>query len=102
MSGNDLSFSIDPVVCMQAHGDLDRAGKKLLSLLADIENDASPLVSTWTGAAQEAYTTRQRQWHSDAEVIVGKLQQITAGLEQAVQIYANADKRGVDLITGGR
>ena len=58
MSGDDLSFSIDPVVCMQAHTDLDTAGKKLLSLLSDIESDASPLTSTWTGAAADTVAGR--------------------------------------------
>jgi len=97
---SDLSFSIDPGLCMQAHGEIDAAGKKMMSLLADVEADGK-ILSTWEGDAYQAYVGRQQQWHTDAELIVQKLQQINQGLERAVQIYTQADRRGVDMITGG-
>jgi WXG100 family type VII secretion target len=55
----------------------------------------------WEGEAFDTYQARQRQWHADAEVIQQKLQQINQGLERAVQIYTQADRRGVDIMTGG-
>ena len=99
MSG-DMSFSIDPGQCMVAHGEIDRAGKAIMSLLSDVESDGKVLLQVWEGEAYETYQARQRQWHADAEVILQKLQQINQGLERAVQLYTHADKRGVEIITG--
>jgi WXG100 family type VII secretion target len=97
---SDFSFSIDPGLCMQAHGEIDAAAKKIMGILANVEADGRVL-STWEGNAYQAYLSRQQQWHADADVIVQKLQQINQGLERAVQIYTEADRRGVSMITGG-
>jgi 6 kDa early secretory antigenic target len=98
---SDQSFSIDPVAVMQAHGEIDSAAGKIMGLLTEVEGDGKILLSTWEGDAHQAYVARQQQWHADAEVIVQKLQQINQGLERAVQLYSHADRRGVELITGG-
>lgn len=96
----DYSFHIDPTVCTQAHLAIDAAARRIRSLLEEIDQDGQRLLAGWDGAAQEALRARQRQWHADAEAILAKLQQINAGLQRAVQIYVQADRRGVDLITG--
>jgi WXG100 family type VII secretion target len=98
---SDLSFSIDPGQCMVAHGEIDRAGKAIMSLLSDVESEGKILLQVWEGEAYQTYQARQKQWHADAEVILHKLQQINQGLERAVQLYTQADRRGVEIITGG-
>ena len=98
---DDHSFSIEPVQCMQAHREIGEAATKMMGLLQEVESDGAALTNTWEGDAHQAYIARQRQWHADAEVILQKLQQINQGLERAVQIYTHADRRGVEIITGG-
>lgn len=97
---SDNSFSIDTTQCMIAHGEIDKAGKAILSLLSELDGDGRVLLDVWEGEAATTYQGRQRQWHQDAEVIVQKLQQINVGLEQAVQIYTQSDRRGVQIIGG--
>ncbi|HEY7222293.1 MAG TPA: WXG100 family type VII secretion target [Micromonosporaceae bacterium] len=94
------AFSINPAVCMDAHLAIDAAARRIRELLEEIDHDGERLLAGWDGDAQEAFHARQRQWHADADTILTKLQQINAGLQRAVQIYVQADKRGVDLITG--
>lgn len=99
MSG-DYAFHIEPAVCTQAHLAIDAAAKRIRSLLDEVDQDSQRLIAGWDGDAQEAFRARQRQWHADADAILARLQQINAGLQRAVQIYVQADRRGVDLITG--
>ena len=98
---SDQSFSIEPAAVMQAHGEIDAAGRKMMGLLTEVEGDGKILLSSWEGAAHQAYVARQQQWHADAELIVQKLQRINHELERAVQLYTQADRRGVQIITGG-
>ena len=98
---SDHSFSIDPFQCMQAHEQIDKAGKAIMGLLSEVEADGGILHQAWQGEAFESYQGRQRQWHADAETILQKLQQINHGLEQAVHLYNQADRQGVQIITGG-
>jgi early secretory antigenic target protein ESAT-6 len=97
---SDYSFHIEPAVCMQAHGAIDSAAKRIRALLEEVDQDGQRLLAGWDGDAQEAFRARQRQWHADADTILTKLGQINDGLARAVQIYVDADRRGAHLITG--
>jgi WXG100 family type VII secretion target len=96
---SDTAFHIDPVACRAAHDSIASAINKLTSLLADVESQGRVLLDSWEGEAQEAYYTRQQQWHADADTIKQKLQQINRGLDEAIQIYVQADRAGARLIT---
>jgi early secretory antigenic target protein ESAT-6 len=98
---SDLSFHIDPALCMQAHGEIEAAAKRMRSLLDEVEADGKILVAGWEGDARDAYLARQAQWNQDASTILDKLNRINAALERSVQTYVDADRRGVNLITGG-
>lgn len=97
---SDYAFHINPAVCTQAHAEIATAANRIRTLLDEIDQDGQRLLAGWDGAAQEAFRSRQRQWTVDADAILDRLRRINAGLAQAVQIYVQADRRGVDLITG--
>ena len=98
---SEYAFSINPAVCMQAHQAIAAAARGIEESLDRIDAEGAILVSAWEGEAREAFLTRQTRWNADADVILQKLRQINAGLEQAVHIYTQADKRGAHLIAGG-
>jgi WXG100 family type VII secretion target len=97
---SDYSFHINPAVCTQAHGEIAAAANRIRTLLDEIDQDGQRLLAGWDGDAQEAFRSRQRQWTVDADTILDRLRLINSGLQRAVQIYVQADRRGVDLITG--
>jgi early secretory antigenic target protein ESAT-6 len=97
---SDLSFHIDPAACMQAHGEIEAAARRMRSLLDEVEADGRVLLGEWEGDARDAYQARQTQWDRDAATILEKLNRINAALERAVHTYVDADRRGVRLITG--
>jgi WXG100 family type VII secretion target len=96
----DYAFHIEPAVCLEAHREIGAAAQRIRALLEEVDQDGQLLLAGWDGEAQEAFRARQRQWHADADAILGKLQQINAGLVRSVELYVQADRRGVDLITG--
>jgi WXG100 family type VII secretion target len=98
---SEYAFSIDKVACLQAHAAIATAAKGIEEALSRIDAEGAILLSSWEGEAREAFLTRQTKWNADADVILQKLRQINAGLEQAVYIYDNADKRGAHMISGG-
>lgn len=98
---DDSSFSIDQTRCLQAHETIASAARVMEDALACIEAEGKILLSSWEGEAREAFLTRQTKWNADATSILQKLQQINAALKEAVFIYANADRRGRDMIAGG-
>ena len=100
MSG-DYAFSINKVVCLQAHEEINRAAKGIMDALERIDADGKILLASWDGEAREAFLARQSKWQQDADTIQQKLQQINTGLAQAVAIYDRADKEGARLIAGG-
>jgi WXG100 family type VII secretion target len=98
---SDYAFSINKTVCLQAHEAIAMAARGIEESLQRIDAEGAILLSAWEGEAREAFLTRQTKWNADADVILQKLRQINAGLEQAVYIYDNADKRGAQMISGG-
>jgi len=51
----------------QAGADIQKALNQLHTQLSDLDRDAAPLVATWSGAAQAAYSERQRKWTAAAD-----------------------------------
>jgi early secretory antigenic target protein ESAT-6 len=101
MTTSDSAFSINTAVCLQAHQAIASAARGIEEALNRIDSEGAILLSAWEGEAREAFLTRQTKWNADADVILQKLRQINAGLEQAVHIYDQADKRGAQMIAGG-
>jgi WXG100 family type VII secretion target len=98
---DEYEFSINKTTCLQAHDAISAAARAIEESLRRIEAEGKILLSSWEGAAREAFLTRQTKWNADADAILQKLRQINAALEQAVYIYENADLRGAQMISGG-
>jgi WXG100 family type VII secretion target len=97
---SDSAFSIDTAMCLQAHEEIAKSAKAMEEALQRIDAEGKKLLSSWEGAAREAFLTRQTKWNADAEHILQKLRQINAGLKEAVFIYKGTDERGADMIAG--
>jgi WXG100 family type VII secretion target len=59
---------------------IQRTYSSLVSTLEDLENQLKSMISTWTGAAQEAYLTCKQEWDTAA----ANLSQVLNGIGQAV------------------
>ncbi len=69
----------------------------LESQLSQLESDAAPLVSTWTGQAREAYQERQATWRRASADLVGVLAQIKRALDESIADYQSTEQRNASL-----
>jgi WXG100 family type VII secretion target len=86
--------------CRDAHTAIERIISDLQVQLANLESDAAPLVSTWTGDAQLAYHQRQTSWHSSAQELTRILRGINHALEESLIDYQATENRAVRLFSG--
>ena len=77
----------------QAGSDIQKALNTLQSQLDQLEGDAKPLVSTWAGAAQEAYAQRQAKWRAASQDLQNILQNIKSAVDQSTEDYLNTEKQ---------
>lgn len=77
----------------QAASDINTAINTMESQLSDCEQAAQPLVSTWEGAAQEAYHVRQQRWRQAAGDLTQMLRDIKAAVEDSAQNFQGAEDR---------
>lgn len=69
---------------------LGQTAKQIESHLHELENTLKPLVSSWTGGAQDAYHQAQQQWDQAAQ----NLQEITAKMGMAVNAAHDSYQQG--------
>jgi 6 kDa early secretory antigenic target len=72
----------------------DAIDKALLALdrqLHELEAAARPLVSDWSGSAQQAYEVRQRQWRQAAADLTVMLRDIRRALDDSAVGYHDAE-----------
>ena len=77
----------------QAAQDINNAINTMESELSNCESAAQPLVSTWEGAAQEAYGVRQTKWRSAAGDLTQMLRDIKAAVEDSAANFQQAEDR---------
>lgn len=86
--------------CRDAHEAINRIINDLQVQLTNLESDAAPLVSTWTGDAQQAYHQRQSAWHASSEELTRILRGINHALEESLVDYRATEDRAVRLFSG--
>jgi len=64
---------------------------KLNATLEQLESDLRPMISTWTGAAQESYLQCKKQWDDAAAALSQVLSQIGTAVGQAHENYTGAE-----------
>lgn len=80
-----------------ASGGIDVAIRALNEQLAQLEQDAAPLVATWTGDARAAYEQRQRTWRAAATELSTMLVEIKKALDESALDYRTTEDRNVRL-----
>jgi WXG100 family type VII secretion target len=65
---------------------------KLTQTISDLEADLNPMVSTWSGSAQESYVMVKKQWHEAADALSLVLRQIGVAVGDAHQNYSAAER----------
>jgi len=77
----------------QAAQDINSAINSMESELSNCEQAAQPLISTWEGAAQEAYGIRQQRWRTAAGDLTQMLRDIKAAVEDSASNFQQAEDR---------
>jgi WXG100 family type VII secretion target len=65
---------------------------QLVGTLTQLENDLQPMVSSWSGSAQESYVQCKKQWEQAAAALSTVLSQIGQAVGTANENYQNAEK----------
>lgn len=75
-----------------AAGSISSNAAKVQGSLDDLKSYLQPLVSTWTGAASEAYTAHQAKWDQAAADLQQVLAAIGTATQQAAEDYQTGEK----------
>lgn len=88
---------VDFAAMQQAAADIQSAINKLTSDLDQLNSDAQPLVSTWSGDAQQAYFQRQTMWTNAANDLTQLLRDIQRALVDSTNDYQATEKANTNL-----
>jgi early secretory antigenic target protein ESAT-6 len=97
---SDDSLVVNFASMQQAAGDIASALGKLNGSLDTLESDASKLVATWEGDAQQAYSQRQAQWRAAANDLAAMLNDIKGALEESASHYHSTEKKNTGMFAG--
>jgi early secretory antigenic target protein ESAT-6 len=64
---------------------------KLTAAIDQLETDLQPMISSWSGAAQESYLTCKKQWDDAATALATVLNSIGSAVQQAHENYTAAE-----------
>ncbi|RZU51519.1 WXG100 family type VII secretion target [Krasilnikovia cinnamomea] len=77
----------------QASADIQKALNELQSQLTQLEQDAKPLVASWSGAAQDAYATRQHKWQGASNDLQNILRDIQFAVQESAADYQDTERK---------
>jgi early secretory antigenic target protein ESAT-6 len=77
----------------QAGADIQRALSELQTQLTQLEQDAAPLVQTWSGEANEAYQIRQAKWRAASTDLSEILRNIQVAVDESAADYLATEKQ---------
>lgn len=64
---------------------------KLTATLDQLEADLQPMITTWSGTAQESYLTAKKQWDDAAQALSLVLNNVAQAVGHAHQNYTAAE-----------
>lgn len=76
---------------------IQKALGQLETTLTQLEDDARPMVATWSGAAQTAYHERQAKWRKAADELSAMLRDIKGAVDEAAIQFKDAEDRNTKL-----
>ncbi|PZM96913.1 MAG: WXG100 family type VII secretion target [Actinobacteria bacterium] len=94
---NDELLVVNFGALQQASADIQKALNTLDSQLSQLEQDAAPLVATWSGEAKEAYEVRQARWRQASQDLQAMLRDIKVALDESAAEYLNTEKSNTAL-----
>lgn len=71
--------------------------RALQGTLENLESQLSPMVSTWTGDAREAYFMQKKKWDDASASMAAILQQMGQAVDQAHTNYQAAENSNKSL-----
>lgn len=71
--------------------------KSLVSTLEDMEHQLAPMVSTWTGDAQQAYFQQKQKWDQAAASMATILSQMGQAVSNAHDGYKAGENSNISL-----
>jgi WXG100 family type VII secretion target len=77
----------------QGSADIQKALNELHAQLSQLDQDAGPLVATWSGAAQAAYAERQRRWTQAADDLANILRNIKVAVDESAADYQHTESQ---------
>lgn len=89
---NDGVLRVDFGALQQGSADIGKALGALRAQLDQLEQDAGPLVASWSGPAREAYSRRQAVWRAASEDLQGILRQIKVAVDESAQDYLETER----------
>ncbi|MBE7186694.1 WXG100 family type VII secretion target [Jatrophihabitans endophyticus] len=69
---------------------------KLQATLEQLNSDLQPMLSSWSGAAQEAYNNCKREWDNAADQLAVVLSNIGQAVTQAHENYTGAEQAALN------
>jgi len=90
---NDGMLRVNFGALTQAAADIQKAISKLESELSQLEQDAGPLVATWSGAAKDSYAVRQKRWQAASQDLQRILRDIKSAVEASAADYQDTEKK---------
>jgi early secretory antigenic target protein ESAT-6 len=90
---NDGMLLVNFGSLQQASADIARALGTLQTQLDQLESDGARLYQTWDGAAQQAYTERQKKWRAAAADLTSILQNIMGAVDRSAEDYISTERQ---------
>ncbi len=81
----------------QASADIAHAVSEINTQLSRLEQDAAPLVATWSGEAKSAYDARQVRWRQAAADLTAMLQEIKTAVDDSAADYLATERRNASM-----
>jgi WXG100 family type VII secretion target len=75
----------------QAMDDLMISAEKLKNVLGQLQTELQPMISTWSGSAQECYAQCQAEWNAACTDMQNLLTKSGITVDQAATLYGNTD-----------
>ncbi len=90
---NDGLLLVNFGALQRASHDINKALNRLQSHLDELERHAGPLVATWDGEAQEAYSQRQAKWRSASADLHSILHNIRGAVDKSTEDYISTERQ---------
>jgi 6 kDa early secretory antigenic target len=90
---NDGVLLVNFGALRQAGQDIEKALANMTNQLSQLEQDAGPLVATWSGQAQQAYLERQTRWQNAAADLSEILRSIRNAVDDSALDYQDTERK---------